>query len=29
LEPVRKQLEEDGRKTEYQENGSRVGIGYK
>jgi hypothetical protein len=26
LEPVRKQLEEDGRKTERQENGSRNGT---
>jgi hypothetical protein len=29
LEPVRKQLEEDRRKTEQQENGSRIGTGYK
>jgi hypothetical protein len=29
LKPVRKQLEEDGRKTEQQENGSRIGTGYK
>jgi hypothetical protein len=28
LEPVRKQLEEDGRKTEQLENGSRIGTGY-
>jgi hypothetical protein len=29
LEPVRKQLEEDGRKTEQQGNGSGIGTGYK
>jgi hypothetical protein len=29
LEPVRKQLEEEGRKTEQQEDGSRIGTGYK
>jgi hypothetical protein len=29
LEPVRKLLEEDGRKTEQQENGSRIGTEYK
>jgi hypothetical protein len=29
LELVRKQLKEDGRKTEQQENGPRLGIGYK
>ncbi len=29
LESVRKQLEEDGRKTEQQENGSSIETGYK